>query len=172
MTHRAIHRLPIFEICVILYSVWRRNILRCNEFTTDFFNPVFTGSNIVLVKFHFCMFFGHSSFRENVLSVRCLSAICPFGHFSFGHMSFRPFVFRPSVLPPWVNGLEYLRLYRTIYNSRLKSKCAISWIKGIRLIVWIFLSQYLTLQALLPYYNDINHIICSTISTVFSAGHR
>ena len=46
---------------------------------------------------HVSMIFGHSSFRRDVLLVRCLSAKCPFGHLSFGYMSFRSFVFRRYV---------------------------------------------------------------------------
>ena len=76
-----------FRICVILYSLWQLNIFLCNGFTTDFSNPLLTGS------------LGSDVFRLYVHSVICILAICHFGHVSLAHMSVRPIFFWSSVLP-------------------------------------------------------------------------
>ena len=90
---RAIHRFPNFELVSfgilfgsqISYGIMglRRN---------------FTGSIIVSVKCPFLYDFRQFVLSARLLLVRCLSAICPFGHLSFGQLFFRSFVFRPYVL--------------------------------------------------------------------------
>ena len=64
----------------------------------DFFNSVYFESNVASAKCPFLMFFGHLSFRQYVLSVRCLLAKFPFCHLSFSLMLIRSCFFRSYVL--------------------------------------------------------------------------
>ena len=82
----------MFQVCVMEYSVWQPNFLRFNGFMTNFFNPVYFGSNVVSAK---CPFL--DVFRPFVLS-----AICPFRQMSFGYMLIRPNVFRSYVFQSYV----------------------------------------------------------------------
>ena len=97
-----------FQVRVIQYSVWQPDVLQCSGLLTDFFNPVYLGSNVVVEKCPFldifrpyvlsmvCHFgqmsFGHmfnrpNAFQSYVFSVVYLSVIYPFGHLSLGHLS-------------------------------------------------------------------------------------
>ena len=97
---RTIRRFPIFEL-VSFGTVFGSHISYGEMGLRPIFSILCLLSQISFrSNVRFSKIFGHSSFRRDVLSVRCLSAICPFGHLSLGHMSVRPFVFWPTVLPP------------------------------------------------------------------------
>ena len=124
------------RICVIRCSIWQPSVIRCDGFMINFSYVCILGQEAFRSTVLFSMFLGYLSFRRFGLSVRNLSAICPFYHFSSGHMSIRTNGFLSyvlSVICPFGHfyfGHQSYRHHRLLLVLPLMSKKV--WTKHLR----------------------------------------